>query len=389
MGTSAWRRTWPYLIAVLFGLSFFAMTHLEFDGVQPPVWLVPIDLVAGTAAIVALHWRHRFPVLVMVLTNVTSCLGGLSGGAWMIATGSMATRRRRAEAVLAVGCAVASAWVSDLFYPSGGVPVWVMVTMPGLMCMAVLGFGWYVGARRDLLASYRERAETAEREQTRREAQARVSERATIAREMHDVLAHRISLLAMHAGALSYRRDLTPEQTREIASVLQHTAHQALDELRGVLATLRDGGLVDGEPVERPQPTLADLDALVADAGAAGASVRVRDELPRAAGVPDRLGRDVYRIVQEALTNARKHAPGVPVQVQLTGAPGADLVVEVANPLPTYVGSAPARGVPGAGLGLIGLSERAGLAGGGLRHGPTPDGRYVVRAWLPWAEDHG
>lgn len=305
----------------------------------------------------------------------------------MVATGSMATRRRRPEALLAVAGALASSWVSEIFYPSEGMPWWVMVVMVVLMCAAIIGFGWYVGARRDLMASYRERAETAEREQALREVQARDAERSAIAREMHDVLAHRISLLAMHAGALAYRTDLTPEQTRETAALLQRTAHQALDELRGVLGTLRGR---DADPdrmaVERPQPTLADLAALVADAAGAG-GVRLHDALPPAAPVPARLGRDVYRIVQEALTNARKHATGTPVDVRLSGTPGAELVVEVTNPLPVYVGIPRGGAVPGAGLGLIGLSERVALAGGGLTHGPTPDSRYVVLARLPWLED--
>lgn len=98
------------------------------------------------------------------------------------------------------------------------------------------------------------------------------------------------------------------------------------------------------------------------------------------AEAPAATGRTVYRIAQEALTNARKHAPGAPVTVTVTGGPGDGLTIEVRNPAPTE----PFERVPGSGQGLIGLTERATLAGGGLEHGPGPDGGFGVRAWLPW-----
>ncbi len=393
------RGAWRYVLATLLGLVFFGFAHAGLDGVQPSLWLLRADLVAGGLAIVSLRWRHRFPVLVMLFTNLTSVFGGLSAGAWMVATGSMATRRRHPEALLAMAGAGASAWLSEQLYRSPEqLPWWAMTTLVVSVTSAILGFGWYVGARRDLLASYRERAEAAERAQADREAQARSSERAAIAREMHDVLAHRISLLAMHAGALSYREDLSREQTREVAGLIRQTAHQALEELRGVLGALRDGdgetgGGEEGRAPAPPQPTLADLPALLAEADQAavtGGRISLDDELPPGADAPDGVGRHVYRIVQEALTNARKHAPYAPVSVALRGAPGARLEVEVSNPMPSYVGlAAAADRVPGAGLGLIGLAERASLAGGGLRHGPTDDGRYLVRAWLPWPAGDG
>jgi len=97
--------------------------------------------------------------------------------------------------------------------------------------------------------------------------------------------------------------------------------------------------------------------------------------------VPDGVGRNAYRIVQEALTNARKHAQGAAVDVTLDGAAGSGLTVEVRNRLPVGGGPAP---IPGAGTGLIGLSERTSLAGGRLEHGRTPGGDFELRAWLPW-----
>jgi signal transduction histidine kinase len=204
--------------------------------------------------------------------------------------------------------------------------------------------------------------------------EARHTERERIAREMHDVLAHRISLLAVHAGALEVRPTASDDE-RQAAGVIRQCAYEALEDLRAVLGALRaDGSTVDDD---RPQPTLADLPALVAESRRAGAQVTLDGTPPP---VPDGLGRHVYRIVQEALTNARKHAPGAPVRVRL-GAPPGGLEVEVTNPV---TARPVATRVPGAGTGLVGLRERTDLVGGRLAHGHTPDGEFRLHAWLPW-----
>ena len=234
----------------------------------------------------------------------------------------------------------------------------------------------YIGSRRELLASLRERAETAESEQAARLAQARTAERTRIAREMHDVLAHRISMVTMHAGALSYRDDLTPEQVRETAGIIQENSHQALAELRQVLGVLREGP-GDADP-ERPQPSAVDLPALLEDARESG--MNVSGDLGPVDSIPDLLGRTAYRVVQEGLTNARKHAPDTLVSVALSGGPGDGLTIEVRNPL--RIGSP--LDVPDSGLGLVGLAERAALAGGRLHHGVTADREFALTVWLPW-----
>lgn len=241
-----------------------------------------------------------------------------------------------------------------------------------LWMAAIIAMGFYVGARRDLIASYLERATTAEREQNLRIAQAQAGERARIAREMHDVLAHRISLVAMHAGVLAYREDLSAEQTRDIAATIQENAHHSLTELRAVLSDLRDGA----QP-STPQPTLADLDDLLADARNLGSAVSLARHLDSPEKLPTATSRHAYRIIQECLTNARKHADGAPVQVAITGKPGAGLTLEVRNWL------SHAGGVPGAGLGLVGMQERAATVGGTLDAGVT-QGEFIVKAWLPW-----
>jgi signal transduction histidine kinase len=170
----------------------------------------------------------------------------------------------------------------------------------------------------------------AERQHALQITEARTSERARIAREMHDVLAHRLSLVAMHAGALSYRRGLTEEQVAATADVIRASTHAALTDLREVLGVLRTEEL-DGAP-ERPQPTLSTVPTLVEEAVAAGGNVRLHNEVGDLSAAPDTVGRSAYRVVQEALTNARKHAPDTTVDVVLRGRRGDELVVEVRNP---------------------------------------------------------
>jgi signal transduction histidine kinase len=198
---------------------------------------------------------------------------------------------------------------------------------------------------------------------------------------MHDVLAHRISLLALHAGALEMRPDQPPEQVQQTAELLRATARQALEELRGVIGVLR------GEPGQQPtpaapQPTLADIPRLVDETRRAGANIEFEMRVDPTRDVPDALGRDAYRIVQEALTNIGKHARGTAARVCVGGAAGSGLHVSVRNRLPVSTQRGPA--LPGSGAGLLGLQERVTLAGGTLVHGPDGSGDFVVDAELRW-----
>jgi signal transduction histidine kinase len=165
--------------------------------------------------------------------------------------------------------------------------------------------------------------------------------------------------------------------------VIQANAHRALIDLREVLGLLRNGA--DGSESrgpERPQPTLRDVPDLVAEARAAGMEVTLSDQVRDVDAAPDTAGRHAYRMIQEGLTNARRHAPDTPVEVRLSGAPNEGIRLEVRNPL--RVGARGATG--GSGLGLVGLAERATLSGGRLEHETTDDSQFVVRAWLPWPE---
>jgi signal transduction histidine kinase len=159
------------------------------------------------------------------------------------------------------------------------------------------------------------------------------------------------------------------------AAVIREQAHEALTDLRGVLGVLRS---VDGEPALAPQPTYADLSELVAEARGFGLDVEFHDRVSTPPAVPDAAGRTLYRIVQEGITNARKHAPGALLTIEVTGSPETGLDVVLRNPL--GFGSA----TPGSGLGLVGLSERAELRGGQLTH-RREGSSFVLHGWIPWA----
>jgi signal transduction histidine kinase len=197
---------------------------------------------------------------------------------------------------------------------------------------------------------------------------------------MHDVLAHRISLLSLHAGALEFRPDASPEEVTRAAAVIRASAHQALEELRTVLGVLRTDA--DGEAPAPPQPTLAALPDLLEEARAAGMVVHADVQVGDSGAVPEVVGRNALRIVQEALTNARKHAGAAPVDLRVTGAPGEGLTIDVRNPAPVLANGA--TEIPGSGTGLVGLAERAALSGGRLEHGRDGNGDFRLRAWLPW-----
>ncbi|MBV9805562.1 MAG: sensor histidine kinase, partial [Solirubrobacterales bacterium] len=132
-----------------------------------------------------------------------------------------------------------------------------------------------------------------------------------------------------------------------------------------------------------PQPTLAALPDLLEESRAAGMRLNTDVRVADTSAVPDAVGRHALRIVQEALTNARKHAGSAPVDLRIEGAPGEGLTIEVRNPAPVLAGGA--TQIPGSGAGLVGLAERAALSGGELEHGLDARGDFRLRAWLPWS----
>jgi signal transduction histidine kinase len=370
-----WRGT---LLAVAGGALWLIVARDEWGAAGALLW---IDVGLGVASVVAMQFRRRMPLTVTVLTAAATAVSASAIGAWVVCQVSLSARRRWREILPTAVLAVVTGQVLYAVQPSQTLPWYVNLIFTALAAGVVVAVGMYIGARRELIASLRDRADRAEREQALRLATARASERTRIAREMHDALAHRMSLVALHAGALAYRTDLSPEETRETAGTIQASSQRALADLREILGLLRDTERDIGDAGHRPQPTLGDLGTLLDDERAAGARITLHSDLEGLHALPASIGRSAYRIVEEGLTNARKHAPHAAVTVELTGRPGDGLDLTVQNPVRVGGGH---RGDDGAGFGLIGLAERAAAGHGRFQHGVTGDGDFVLRAWLPW-----
>ncbi|MFI5908291.1 sensor histidine kinase [Dactylosporangium sp. NPDC051541] len=337
-----------------------------------------VDLILGGLCCLGVWLRRRRPVGLAVVVGLVSVYSTSAAGAALVALFTVAVHRRfTVVAPIVAGYALVP-FVTLLVRPDVPVGPWSQIVLGVVFALAVLAWGMFVRARRQ---SLRERAGRVEAEQELRVAEARQGERNRIAREMHDVLAHRLSLLSLHAGALELRPDAAPEEVARAAGVVRASAYQALEDLREVIGVLRAGAEGSDETPERPQPTLADVPDLVEQSRRAGMRVRLDWPTDALGAVPAGAGRSAYRIVQEGLTNARKHAPDGEVAVTVRAAPGDGVTVEIRNPYPAATRPA---GIPGAGIGLIGLTERAALAGGRLEHGRTPAGDFRLKVWLPW-----
>lgn len=419
-----WSQVWRMLVGALGGLLTFigvyamqipipdATASIQEDGVFG-LRLV-LDICVAFVAFALYPLRHRVPLLVTSLIVLVSMISTLSAGIVILAVVSIATRRRPLEIAITSVLFITSGLVGNSLYPvDDAIPLWQLAVVAVVSTTVLALIGLYIGGRRQLIASLRRQAELTQSEQTAREQTAKADERNRIAREMHDSLAHRLSLVALHASALSHRTDLTVEQIATTAEVVRENAHLALTELREVLGVVRDHGAVretaagrgpDRDSASfadvaqvavdanvRPQPTLAQLDDLVQSAISAGNPVQVTvspDVTDRIDMLPDATGRHLYRVAQETLTNARKHATGQPVTLQLNGRLGHRLTLTIANALvrhPDRSSNTSASAVD-SGFGLVGLAERLRLAGGQLEVIPNDRGRFVVRAQLPWPQ---
>src|SRR5215218_9230968 len=350
------------------------------DNPEPlPTAQVVVDVSCGALACLSLWWRRRwaFGVALTCLLLGTFSISATPAG--LLALFSLAVHRPVRQTLLVTALWIPLTLAFAIYSPTTD-PLSVLVRVTPL-ALAVTAWGMFIRARRQLLFTLRERAQRAEADQRLHEDRARMAERTRIAREMHDVLAHRISLMALHAGALEVTLDLPPAQVRESAALLRLTAHQALEELRDVIGVLPEEPGQE-RPSTVPQPTLADIPRLVEETRRAGAKVDFEMRVDGAGAAPGPLGRDAYRIVQEALTNIGKHARGTLAHVRVAGAPNRGLHVCVRNP--PAVGAHDRPAPPGSGTGLLGLQERVTLADGVLVHGPNASGDFVVEADLPW-----
>jgi signal transduction histidine kinase len=340
--------------------------------------LLTVDAIAGAALCLALWWRRRWTVALGLASLPILAISSFAGPAGVIILFTIAAYRRWQLTSLVAALQLALLPAQRAVHPEGNsLTEFYLGSTLGIA--VIVAWGMFLRGRRQ---AQRERLRRTQVEEQLRVEQIRHAERTRIAREMHDVLAHRISLLSLHAGALEFRPEAPPEEIARAAAVIRASAHQALEDLRAVIGLLRDG--TDGEAPQPPQPTLAALPGLLQESRAAGMHLHADVRLPELAAVPDAIGRHALRIVQEALTNARKHAPSAPVDLRVEGAPGEGLTIEVRNPAPVMTAGAVA--IPGSGTGLVGLAERTTLSGGHLEHGLDEHGDFQLRAWLPWLQ---
>lgn len=352
-----------FLFAMAYSLVLAALRP-EGEDASGPEWLLTLDQVAGVASCAALWWRRRRPVEIAFVLILLSAFLELVSGAMLVALLTVAMHRPPRTTARLFGLSVVTAFVYAVARPEPDAPPPLLFVLGVTVQGAVVGWGLFLHHQRQLVVR-------AEEEARLRAEQAQYRARAAVAREMHDVLGHRLSMLSLYAGALEYGARSSPEEVARAAEVIRESAHRALQDLREIVGVLRapDAGL--------PQPTLADLRGLVSESARAGMRVALVDGTGGSA--PATAVSTAYRVVQEALTNVRKHAPGARVEVSLTGGPGEGLTVAVHN---SADGGAARR--DGTGFGLLGLRERVELVNGRLDHGFADDGGWRVSAWLPW-----
>jgi signal transduction histidine kinase len=365
---------WPRAADAVLASLLFVLTLVVEDGPddslqlrdvgEVPLWILLLFAVASGA----LYWRRRAPVVVLavILAAWALTLGsGFSdlGGQSLIAVYALG-RYGHADRSSHVGldAALVVLVLDGVTRPNP----WAEVAFGAVLFVAV----WYAGRRLRLRS---ERADRLLREQQAEAARIVSEERSRIARELHDVVAHRVSMMTVQAGAAKTVAISDPKAAARAMAAVEDAGRQALDELRHLLGVLRP----TPHPVAmQPQPGLADLDPLLEQARTAGMDVTLTKE-GLLAGLPLRVELSAYRIVQESLTNVMRHAgPAARTGVRLTN-DGRALLVEV-----TDDGSG-ATVLPGAGHGIIGMRERALLLGGSLDVGPLADGGFSVRARLP------
>ncbi|MFJ5173674.1 sensor histidine kinase [Streptomyces griseoviridis] len=376
------------LVVLTFVPALLSQPYVDTSG---PAW---VSLMAYEAVgVVVLLLRRRLPATAFVV-GFGALLAALVGSAGQGAKLSPlvflppavllynlghhgASRRRTVPAVFCAGVlSAAGLWLNRMTTDSGDFRGGLDV----LAALAPMPLAWVMGfaarTRQELLAAAERRAADARRAQALEAAQATQRERTRIAGEMHDVVAHSLTLLVVHAETLRARGGELPDWARAQVDGLAAAGRQSSGELRDLLRMLRDP--VDAVPLQ-PVPGLGELDALLASHRAADGTVELTmDVAPRS--VPGAIQLAVYRVVQEALVNARRHAPGAPVRVTVRDTDDGELRCEIVN------GRGMRRAAAGAGigLGLVHMEERMSALGGELAVGPTGDGGFRVAATMPW-----
>jgi signal transduction histidine kinase len=363
-------------VLVAAALTVWMVAEVALEHLRPEGPAAALMVVAGAA----LAWRrvHPIPVgLVVVAASLTQAALGMSMHtavapvvAILLVSWSIGANEERPRAVLGLVLLVCGVWSGigiDVLhgtdhYGSTDVPwIGMLIALPGVL-------GIRFGARTRSLRAAEARAERLELE--RREAIA--EERARIARELHDVIAHSVSVMTVQAGAAEEMLRVDPARALEPVRAVQATGRQALVEMKRLVGMLREG---DAETGLAPQPGAAEVERLVAQMREAGLDVELRVEgTPRP--VPIGVDLSAYRVVQEALTNSLKHGGGARAIVTLRYGEE-ELGLEVSDDGRGETG-------PGQGHGLAGMRERVGIFGGSFEAGPCADGGFAVRASLPF-----
>ena len=395
------------VVAAVLGVGLLA--ELAYNVVQgtngafvPPI----VGAVLVIAIAVPLAWRRVAPLVTIGVsgpaTGVFTLLGhdlGLAGITLMVALYSIAAYGTRRDAQISLA-------VTAGFVLAGYLSAWLRIGEPqvgpligtSLVLATVWALGDRTRARRQLVAELEVRAEEAERHQALATALATADERRRIARELHDVVAHAVSVVVVQASAGRRVAERDPEAALQVLSDIEGSGREALAELRRLVAVLREDGVA--QDTGAPQPSLEDIDGLVDRLAEAGVPARL-ERSGEQREVPPGVGVSAYRIVQESLTNVLKHAGPVSEVVVRLECGEHRLVVEVtddgrgmqpprapvagrasAAPRPATSGEA-LPSIPAAGTGLVGLRERAAVLGGRLQAGARDDGGFAVRAELP------
>ncbi len=400
---SSSRRRWALVgsIGLAVTCALFAMSAAGNYGASGSTFAAAIRMLATLGGFVMIGvsvlvvWRHRIPALVSLLAvggalifpttslpalvacaAVTAALTGWVR--WALVVGTYA-------AVVVSFCWDIAAHVSLLAdfvnSPAEGTPARLALfwSVPVLAAVAVApfaGYGFARQLRRERDAARRGTVEAHRNVAVLHHEVERERDRQELARELHDTLAARLSSLSLHAGALELTVDGTDDRAAAAARAVRETAQSSLDDLRNVVHALRNPAAPDSSSTG-----LADIGALIDEALNDGVDVRAQVLVNDPTSCDRHVAHACYRIVQESISNVRRHAPGAGIRVEVRGGPDTGLTVTATNWL--IPGASPTS--VGGGHGLAGMNERVGLVGGSFQAGPTPDGTFTVLVWLPWA----
>lgn len=375
------------------------LAQYRHDGITDQAAADAMELSDGFAVIMlvgfvlagSLVWRHRWPVgisLGISAVTIALPLGAITPlfalyavllvttGPWLWASFTLAAVAEFVSVWRDSSGPQFSSWSRGIFSVHDGThfPWWLVVLETVILVGATVGLAMLVRSRKALRDSKVKEGRSETKLHALGEEVARQAERERIAREVHDVLGHRLSLLSLHASGLELAAD-DPNLAKS-AALVREGAQESMADLRSLLAVLRQPGDPD---ISQARPTLVDLPQLIDESLAAGSPVTATVFLDRGAELHDQVGRSAYRITQELLTNARKHAPGAPVRLQIEGGPDRGLQIGTANRAPD-----PADHTIRPGNGLTGMHERVQQGGGESWVWVDDDGAFRTLVRLPW-----